>query len=99
LCVGDDDGLARLQHAHHRVGGPQVDSYGLRHVRVVLPFVSSADASVALLADADVTADTCRLPVLAELLCTSVANLSPIMSRFLILAATTLYTLLTWWTT
>ena len=31
LGIGDDDGLARLQHADHRVGGPQVDSDGLSH--------------------------------------------------------------------
>ncbi len=31
LGVGDDGGLAALQYGDHRVGGPQIDSYGLGH--------------------------------------------------------------------
>ena len=32
LGVRDDDGLAALQHGDHRVGGPEIDTYGLGHV-------------------------------------------------------------------
>ena len=37
LRVGDDGGLARLQDAHHRVRGPEVDSYGLGHALLLVP--------------------------------------------------------------
>ncbi len=41
LCVGDDGGLATLQHGDDAVGGPKIDAYGPGHVCPAPPMFSA----------------------------------------------------------
>ena len=79
LGVRDHDGLTRLQHTDHRVGGSQVDSYGLGHVCLSFPLSSPSASS---------SADACVYRSSSICSAFSVAKLSASVSRYLMKSVT-----------